>query len=116
MIDFVRLQDMQSEFVLYKSWSDLNSKTSPLVQFLISNCKYEGELIDMYKVGTNQIILDELKLKNLGLMLCKATNAGNRVYEMFDVIQEGGKNYISIKDKELRAYFNQVLDFEIAIV
>ena len=70
----------------------------------------------MYKLGANEIIFDELKLKNLGLILCKATSAGNRVYEMFDVIQEGGKNYISIKDKEMRQYFHQVLDFEIAVV
>ena len=57
-----------------------------------------------------------MKLKTIGLNLCFATKPANKVHEIFDVIQEGGKNYISVRDKEMKQWFYDILSFEMAVV
>lgn len=86
MVDFVKLQNLQKVLAKYTAWSDLNNPQSKLVMFLQQTCKYEGDM--RVKVSMNDVLLDEAKLKVMGILFCKGSNQ-ERAMEFFDCILEG---------------------------
>ena len=84
-IDFVQYKYLKQEFSKYTSWKELNNPKSHLVLFLHKQ-KYDGELTGALK--KDEIILDELRLKLLGVLLCKG-DAIEKSQELFDAIVEG---------------------------
>lgn len=91
----------------YTSWSELSNPSSKLVTFLEQTCEYSGNM--KVKVSMNDVLLDECKLKVMGILFCKGSNL-ERANEFFDCILEGQDNVLFSKNKHLKHVFYTLLD------
>ena len=74
-------------------------------------CPYNG--IQAKKL--NEVVFDESKLKLLGFVLCEG-NDEERADELFDIIHEGGQNFISSRDRRFRELFEVILQMATEVV
>ena len=76
---------------------------------LYKHCRYEGHMYSKDYGLKNDWILDEEKLKVMGILWCDGT-AIEKAQEVFDLLQEGGMQFISFRDKDMKRVLFALLD------